>query len=419
MRAAQLTRTVIDPDWAFSADEDAILDALTHDRRRTELGSYFGADAAAALATLAGAAALASRRAGPRVLVVPGIMGSRLGDAGQSRQRRGQGMVWFNPAAISAGRLADLALSRKPRLQPRGVQLLSYAALILQLRLQGFEVATHAYDWRLGLDELGAQLAARLLATPGPVHLIGHSMGGLVARMAMGRLPRHKVRRLVLVGTPNHGSFAAVQALRGTYGFVRKVSRLDPVASAEELAAGVFHSFTGLYHLLPSGNVRGVADICSPDAWPSQGLRPDPEQLARVAAVRAALAPPDARMLQIIGINHPTVVALGRRPRGFVYHLGWRGDGTVPVAMARLPGLATYYVAEQHARLPCNGSVIHAIVDLLRHGRTSALATRGRSRTSPLPDVDDALLRRVGGGKMDWRGLGAHQREAVLVDLNS
>ena len=34
------------------------------------------------------------------------------------------------------------------------------------------------------------------------------------------------VKRVVLLGTPNFGSFAPVQALRGTYAVVRKIARL-------------------------------------------------------------------------------------------------------------------------------------------------------------------------------------------------
>ena len=43
------------------------------------------------------------------------------------------------------------------------------------------------------------------------------------------------MQRVLLLGTPNGGSFAAVQALRGTYAVVRKVARLDANASAETL----------------------------------------------------------------------------------------------------------------------------------------------------------------------------------------
>ena len=58
---------------------------------------------------------------------------------------------------------------------------------------------------------------------------------------------------LVLLGTPNCGSFAAVQAVRGTYAVVRRLAQLAARASAEELAAQVFNTFPSLYDLLPTG----------------------------------------------------------------------------------------------------------------------------------------------------------------------
>ncbi|MFI4890279.1 MAG: lipase family alpha/beta hydrolase [Steroidobacterales bacterium] len=405
-----------DPDWAFHADDGAVLEALANRAHADSLRAYFGAAAHAELAALA---AVPRRKPGngPQVLILPGIMGSRLG-APSTRHNAG-GIVWFDPAAIGAGRLVDLALPEGRKLKPRGVMLFAYARLQLQLRQQGFDAVLHPYDWRLGLDELGQMLAERIAGSRSPVILIGHSMGGLVARMALGMLPKRQVRRLILLGTPNFGSFAVAQALRGTYEFVRKVSRLDPGHSPGNLAGRVFHTFPGLHQLLPAGEVRHVANLCQPARWPASGLVPDRHLLAQVAKVRARLAPPDARYTQIAGVNCATIVNVHRRDRHFEYEMGWRGDGTVPLALALLPKTRTYYVTEQHARLPCNADVIRAIIGLIRSGRTRALPQRWRSRREALPRTDDATLRKVGRGKIDWRTLDARTREAVLADLNS
>ena len=64
------------------------------------------------------------------------------------------------------------------------------------------------------------------------------------------------VERVVLLGTPNAGSFAPVQALRGVYAVVRKIARLSQSQTAESLAAEVFSTFPSLYHLLPVPNGR-------------------------------------------------------------------------------------------------------------------------------------------------------------------
>jgi hypothetical protein len=143
------------------------------------------------------------------------------------------------------------------------------------------------------------------------------------------------------------------------------------------------------------------------------------KQLQQVAKVRAKLAPPDARMVQIAGVNQPTVVAVRRKGDGFEYRMGWRGDGTVPLVMALLPKLPTYYVHDLHARLPCNGAVIRGVIDIIRSGRAHALPRRWRSRVELLPNIDDAALSQIGHGKIDWLALDADRREAVMADLNS
>ncbi len=43
----------------------------------------------------------------------------------------------------------------------------------------------------------------------GPVHFIGHSMGGLIIRRYLARHPVAQLGRIVMLGTPNHGSEVA------------------------------------------------------------------------------------------------------------------------------------------------------------------------------------------------------------------
>lgn len=405
-----------DPDWPFHADDAAIFEALASGAHAPSLRAYFGAANYADLAALAAGKRLKRRRSA-RILILPGIMGSKLGRA--PTRRKSGGVIWFDPATISTGALLELALPEGRELGPRGVQLFAYARLLLELRQQGYDADLHPYDWRLGLEELGQLLAARIEAAAGPVILVGHSMGGLVARMAMAMVPKRRVSKLILLATPNFGSFAVVQALRGSYGFVRRVARLDLAHSPLYLARHVFHTFTGLYHMLPSGGAPQVDDLCRASRWPTSGLQPDVAQLRQVAQVRAKMAPPDERMVQIAGVNQPTVVGVRRKASGFEYRMGWRGDGTVPLIMALLPKLPTYYVRELHARLPCNGAVIRGVIDIIRSGRAHTLPKRWRSRVESLPNIDDATLSKVGHGKIDWLALDADTREAFMADLNS
>ena len=101
-----------DPDWAFRAGDAAILEALADGSHGASLRTYFGPQGHAALAALARLPPRAARRTA-RVIVVPGIMGSRLGTPQNGRSTRG--MVWFDPAAIGAGRLLDLGAAAGTR----------------------------------------------------------------------------------------------------------------------------------------------------------------------------------------------------------------------------------------------------------------------------------------------------------------
>ncbi|MGA9025504.1 MAG: alpha/beta fold hydrolase [Steroidobacteraceae bacterium] len=399
-------------DWVFRAGDRAILDALAGGGHRAGLREYFGARAHAELSRLATAAA-AANPSGPRVLILPGIMGSRLGAAARGG---GTQVLWIDPVQIHTSGLMSLALPAGRDLRPQGVLLYYYAKLLLSLRSVGCDAEFYPYDWRLGLDELGAALALHIKAEGGPVSLVAHSMGGLVARMAVGMLPKWRVRRLIMLGTPNFGSFGAVQAIRGTYPFVRKVARLDPQHSPEFLAENVFCSFPGLYQLLPPRRRLRSVNLYDPAGWPA-GAAPNSDLLSRVAAVRAGLCKPDSRMAQILGINRLTVIDLRRKGTGFEYKLGLNGDGSVPLALARLPGLPTYFVDESHSRLANNAGVIQTVIDLIRRGRSLALPRRWTGKRTPPMQVHDEQLCAGDSGKIDWRKLSPAERASLLAEL--
>jgi len=412
-------------NWAFHASDDAILDALAQGHHRGSLREHFGAAAYQELSVLAARAKQIKNARGPRVLILPGIMGSRLCAVMRGREASAaapghtpQEVLWIDPERIAAGRLKELILPSSESIRPMGVLLFSYARMKLMLEIDGFDAEFFPYDWRLGIDELGTALASRIAAQNEPVFLIAHSMGGLIARIAAKRLPKRLVRKLIMLGTPNRGSFAPVLALRGTYPFVRKLARLDHRHSPEYLAQQVFCTFPGIYHMLPSARRRGAVNLLDPRSWPRTGAVPDPALLGRVAAIRRQLAAPDSRMCQIIGVNRETVVAVRRTAAGFEYGSSLNGDGTVPVALALLPKLKTYFIEESHGNLANNSQVIRAIIDLLRGGSTRALVRRFVPGHGRLSRVDDARLKLIGGGKIDWGRLNSAQREAVLAELD-
>jgi pimeloyl-ACP methyl ester carboxylesterase len=409
----------ITPYDRFGSLESQIEQWLASGARRRELRDYFGPAEYRRLASLARRArAIRPRDPALRVLIVPGIMGSQLGLA--RAPPLPNDIVWLDPLDIQRGRLAALRLPAPAPVVPLGAVLFSYLRLKLYLRARGFAVDVHDYDWRLPIAHSGRVLAERLRALgSAPVAIVAHSMGGLVSRAALALPDTRHVERLVLLGTPNCGSFAAVQALRGTDAVVRKVARLAERDSAESLAENIFSTFPSLYELLPSGPCGPAgADLFDAGAWPAVGPQPHPALLQAARSTAQQLAPADERFAIIAGAGKETVTALRRRGEDFVYTLTRGGDGTVPLASALLPGVRSAYARVAHSDLTRDPVVAAAVVDLLQRGRTARLPARWPGAARARAQVSDRQLRRTHAQKVDWAALSPLERRLFLETLN-
>lgn len=352
-----------------------------------------------------------------RVIIVPGIMGSQLGLLRQPPLPND--ILWIDPIDIQIGRLAALRLPETARIVPLGVVLFSYLRLKLALRAHGFAVEFHDYDWRLSALDLGRAFAERLRrAAPARIAIVAHSMGGLVTRAALLQPGVTHVERVVLLGTPNGGSYAAVQALRGTYAVVRKLARLLGRTSAEMLTRDVFSTFPSLYELLPGAAGGATADLLDPALWPDAGPRPRAELLRSARAARTAFAAADERFTTIVGVGQETVTAVARRRDEFVYTLTRHGDGTVPTASATLAGARSVYARVAHSDLTRDPLVAAAVVDLLKSGRTARLPQQLRSTSRACVQISDRQLQRSHADKVDWAALTPEQRRLFLENLN-
>jgi len=409
----------VTPYDRFASGDSMIEEWLASGERRAELSDYFGPAEYRSLAALARRArAVGVSDRAPRVLIVPGIMGSQLGLARDAPLPND--IVWLDPLDIQHGKLAVLRMSAAAPIVPLGVVLFSYLRLKLHLRIAGFSVEFHDYDWRLSILKSARALAERLRALrPAQVAIVAHSMGGLVSRAALALEGTRHIARLVLLGTPNCGSFAAVQALRGTYAVVRKLARLTQQTSAESLSAEVFNTFPSLYELLPWGpcSMPG-GDLFDAHSWPAAGPRPHLELLEAARAAQCQLAPPDERFAVIAGVGADTVTAVRRRGEEFFYTLTRGGDGTVPLASATLPSVRSAYARAAHSDLTRDPRVAAAVVDLLQTGTTRRLPSRWVSDARASARVSDGALRRTHTEKVDWAALTPKERRLFLENLN-
>jgi pimeloyl-ACP methyl ester carboxylesterase len=356
-----------------------------------ELRAYFGdevyADLKLKLKSPRGTRA--TRAVGPRVLILHGIMGSLLG-----RPRWGWDAIWLNPEAIVQGQLSKLSLNRPPGtsdVKTLDVLPLYYTALRIWLRDAGMNADFFAYDWRQSVEDLGWQLEAALAKDPATqISLVAHSMGGLVSRSAVkiNGPGIHKVNRIVMLGTPNFGSFVPAQVLCVQYPFVNDVIALDVTQSNVDLTRQVFSSFPSLYQMLPShAPGRYVQqDMFDSTVWPGQIPKLDTRLLADARIVQSGLPADDPRFRLIAGVDQETVTSVEKgNASTFAFNVTNEGDGTVPVFLAKLTEITpTWYVKESHGGLPRNREVGEAVIEILQsaEGKTTVLpnswgSTRG------------------------------------------
>jgi pimeloyl-ACP methyl ester carboxylesterase len=384
------------------ADAAAFADMLRNagaDQERL-LRLYFGDEDFAELRELAARAesARATRVGRGNVVLLHGIMGSNLAEVDPGGDAD---IIWVNFFRLALGRFSRLPLADDAAslnaIVPAGFYKPFYSKQVQSLRAS-WNVAEFAYDWRLPVEKAADDLATlidRSFGASAPVHLVAHSMGGLVARAFILRHPQRWQSmwdaasagrlggRLVMLGTPNAGSFAIPQLYFGMNDILKMIALVDVPHSLDELVR-VAATFAGPWQMLPSPlRMPAMEPLYQPATYgPVSPLQ------ARFDAARSlhqALEPvvEPGRMIYVAGYDQPTWVdirdfsKLGA-PEGYI--ASRLGDGTVPHRLGLLydPSgnmIPTLYVSEEHSKLPNNAQVRQALDQVLSTGSTGLLAT--------------------------------------------
>jgi len=392
--------------------EDQIVALLQTGAHAALLSAYFGETAYRELAHLAKIAATRRNPRGKMVFLLPGIMGSRLG----SVQRRTSSLLWLHPVAIAQGGLSQLALPGSKSLRALGVMLPGYLKMRLSLEIAGFRPVFHPFDWRADLETLARGLLRSIEKSgASKVSIVAHSMGGLVARIALAQDKEKRIRKLIQLGAPNEGSFAPVQALRAAYPTVRKIASLDFRSTAEELARTVFLTLPGLYQMLPTQLSPDEPNLFDAAQWPDDGLIPNPKMLARALKVRTRMPRSDGRCAIIVGANQETVTSVTVGENGFEYSVQRDGDGTVPLQRALWQGADTWFADENHGALTNNNDVLSAVTSILKDAPVARLSTdRPAAPTNIVRTVTDRELRAAATHKVNWESLSLDSRRRIL-----
>jgi pimeloyl-ACP methyl ester carboxylesterase len=328
------------------------------------------------------------------IILIPGVMGSNL-----ARLENGdRDTIWIHYLRIIAGQISTLKLAgdgKSPtvsglKIVPTEIDKRTYARAVIKLRGR-WNVEPFAYDWRKDLDAASDSLLSFINEKFGnqPVNLVAHSMGGLVSR---NFIRRHKKRwesmrgddkqggRLVMLGTPNFGSFNIPQVLTGVESLVVLLSRADLGHDLRGVLE-IINTFLGCYLMLPAPSkipmsMQGIYDRDTWGDWPISS-----DHLDRARQFHQGLEDPDtidpARMTYVAGCNRRTVSGLEVvSPGEFRYTETLEGDGRVTHKLGLLEGIRTYYVNEVHGDLTRNDVVLQAVEDILQRGVTAALSEK-------------------------------------------
>lgn len=349
----------------------------------------------------------------PVVFVLPGIMGSTLEVGGQR--------IWLGELALMLGNFDKLSIDRD--VTPREPFEEHYGELMELLR-ETHEVIPFPYDWRRSILKAGEDLAKQVndkldeIETRGtnqPVRIMAHSMGGLVARAMIAQKPRvwrrmtaHEGGRLVMLGTPNGGSYEIVRLLTGYAATVQHLALLDFTRNWKELLDIIVH-FPGVLEILPVDNDYRFFGT---DVW--QELKAGDEEMreykvelpaaadllqARRTWETILAAPLDSsRTLYVAGQAPQTPIAwrveteknpehLDRERKVIVFEATARGDGIVPWDTGIPQNVRTWYLPDvKHGDLPAHEEAFPAYLELLQSGATARLAT------TPPPGVRAAAM---------------------------
>lgn len=330
----------------------------------------------------------------PRVVVIPGIMGSHLSKNGKR--------IWLDFFELIQGNITELDWQvRAPSTEAEAVRpdtlLESYYGQLCEFLGQSHDVVAFPYDWRQSLSDLGTQLADKvelmMREDPHrPIRFLAHSMGGLVARSMIlngqskglwEKLCRSHDARLLMLGTPNHGSHAIVGMLTGFDSLARRLALLDfknDLNTLLKLVAG----FPGVLELLPRDDAWWKAETWQSFRLANRDTGAVPTEELLAAARKCALElnhplPHSERILYVAG-QAPSTLSNARIERNrLVFDTTSAGDGRVTHAAGRLPGVATWYVDAQHGDLPSHFSAFAAYEELLERGTTAGLAQSASS----------------------------------------
>lgn len=327
----------------------------------------------------------------PIAVILPGIMGSNL--------YKDDDCIWVDFWRFVKGDLLQLDINAT-NITARSLMGSGYRRLAKYLAEAGYDVIAFAYDWRKDLTGEAEKLNAlmeELLTKKQPIHVLAHSMGGVLFREFMllkkqwDAVNASPGFRALFLGAPLGGSYLIPETLAGRGGSIAKLSLLDLKHGTQDLLK-VFAACPGLYNLLPLSTApHDFGDI---SVWRTlfkhtNGLGVEPGdsilkgfRAFRDRATNGGLGLSDFKnIVYVAGKDDSTtasyVIDENPRGKGLTFKSTAEGDGSVTWASG-IPDVlkkadAVYYTTTIHGELANDKALFDAFRELLHTGATAAL----------------------------------------------
>jgi pimeloyl-ACP methyl ester carboxylesterase len=328
------------------------------------------------------------------IVLVPGFGASHLWRYEFSAERPVH--VWLSQLDVAWGGIGDLDANEPEGaintgiVRPAAILKEYYQPLYQFMEDRQVPVLEFSYDWRADIATNAQKLLFYLAPfVNGNVKLtvLAHSMGGLIAALALQQVPPDlalKIRRLVTCGTPWTGSFRAVALFTGQHEIVQKIVDLNKIFSRKsrfswlQEAIRVVASWPGAYDLLPMPEM-----MTEYGASEAQQFRPGPffnvvnpwfsQQLATDALARRPIHMAIDERIQHYNWRSVSSQTAGPMPstwggRPQFYFESLFGDGTVPQFSSN-PGPQMNAIGQdfdaEHDQFLCDPRVLVALGRLM------------------------------------------------------
>ncbi|PZX52093.1 lecithin:cholesterol acyltransferase [Algoriphagus ratkowskyi] len=349
----------------------------------------------------------------PIALVIPGIMGSNLGDSKKIGKR--DELLWINYWSFLTGNLIGMSLdpTNETKLTPHSLIKTSYGELGEKLE-ETYDVVTFEFDWRIPLKVSAARFERKiqdLLTKNQPIKIVAHSMGGVLVRdfivyhqETWEKLNTSLGFRAVLLGSPLGGSYRIPYVLFGKDSMIKLLGKIDIKHSTKELLS-VFCNFHGILNLLPMSNNTSLHDFSDrrlwermraasgDDSWPIPSVEVLKEFAAHQKMVLSNVDKIDYSNITYIagqsGKKSFTISNLDIVNGELVFYATNAGDESV-TWMSGIPKSLhdrnqVYYVNVTHGGLSKERNLFAAIEELMVYGSTKRLQnslpkTRGEEK---------------------------------------